>query len=97
MDRGPHRREGPREETPPMIKFTASGPGVTLVGLGLEPKNIHRMQDGQPIRVRFADLGFTGALGNVEIMIFTGTDAAAMRRELAPFIGPDTVVHEVGS
>jgi len=77
-----------------MIKFTASGQGVTLVGLGLEAGNIQRMQNGQPIRVRFSDLGFTGALGSVQIMIFTGTDRASMRRDLQPFIGPETVIHE---
>lgn len=76
-----------------MIKFTAAGAGVTLVGLGLEPENIRRMQAGQPIRVRLADLGFTGAVGSVQIMIFTGDNVDAMQAALKPFIGPDTVVH----
>jgi hypothetical protein len=30
----------------------------------------------------------------MHIVIFTGKDAASMRRDLAEFIGPDTVVHE---
>jgi hypothetical protein len=75
-----------------MVKFAASGVGRTLVGLGLEAENITRLQKKQPIRVRFADLGFTGALGTVEIMIFAGKDAASMRLDLADFIGLDTVI-----
>jgi len=76
-----------------VIKFTATGQGVTLVGLGLEPANITKMQAGQPVRVRLSDLGFTGAAGAIQIMIFTGESAAAMQESLKPFIGPDTVVH----
>lgn len=76
-----------------MIKFTAAGAGVTLVGLGLEPGNIQRMQDGQPIRVRLSDLGFTGAVGTVQIMIFTGDSREALEATIRPFIGPDTVIH----
>ena len=76
-----------------MIKFTASGRGVTIVGLGLEPGNITKMQAGQPVRVRLSDLGFTGAVGALQIMIFTGTSAADMKEQLKPFIGPDTVVY----
>jgi len=76
-----------------MIKFTASGRGVTLVGLGLEPGNLARMQAGQPVRVRLSDLGFTGAAGAIQIMIFTGASAADMEAQLQPFIGPETVVH----
>jgi len=76
-----------------MLKFTASGVGRTIVGLGLEAANITRLQQGQPMRVRLADLGFVGAVGAVEIFIFAGQDAASMREDLAQFIGPDTVVH----
>jgi hypothetical protein len=76
-----------------MVKFTASGAGRTLVGLGFEEENIERMRRGQPVRVRFKDLGFVGALGTVELMLFTGKDAASLQRDLAPFIGPETVVH----
>lgn len=79
-----------------MMKFTAFGNGMTIIGLGLEAGNIKRMQDGQPIRVKLSDLGFTGAMGSMEIVIFTGKDIASMRRDVAPFIGPETVIHEEG-
>ena len=76
-----------------MVKFTASGEGgITLVGLGLEAENIRRMQAGSPVRVRLSDLGFLGAVGAVQIMIFAGQDAASIRRDLAAFIGPETVI-----
>ena len=77
-----------------MIKFTASGNGRTIIGLGLEPGNIERIQAGQPVYVRLSDLGFTGAPATFEIVIFTGKDAATMRAALAPMIGPDTLIHE---
>jgi hypothetical protein len=67
-----------------MIKFTASGNGITIVGLGLEHGNLDRLKDGQPIRVKLSDLGFVGA---------TGKDAVSMQRDLSQFIGPDTVVN----
>jgi hypothetical protein len=76
-----------------MIKFTASGNGRTIIGLGLEPGNIARMQADQPVRVRLADLGFVGPAGTFEIIIFTGPDAATMTHRLKQFIGPDTVIH----
>lgn len=76
-----------------MIKFTASGNGVTLIGLGLEPGNIDRMQRGQPVRVKLSDLGFVGAVGAVQILIFTGVSREAMEQAVTPFIGADTVVH----
>lgn len=76
-----------------MIKFTASGKDVILVGLGLTPENITRMQAGQPIRVRLKELGFTGPIAAMQIMIFTGESEQAMQAQLKPFIGPDTVVH----
>lgn len=75
-----------------MVKFTASGPDVILVGLGLEEGNITRMRAGQPVRVRLSDLGFVGALGSVQVVIFVGSDAEVMKRDLAQFIGPETVV-----
>ena len=77
-----------------MVKFTASGNGRTVIGLGLEAANIVRMCAGDPVRVRLSDLGFTGVMGTVDIMIFTATDVPAMRAMLAPMIGPETVVHE---
>lgn len=77
-----------------MIKFTAAGQNFTLVGLGLEPENIRRMQQGQPVRVLLSDLGFTGALGSTQIMIFSGTSREAMMNAMAPFIGEDTVIHK---
>lgn len=76
-----------------MIKFTTSGNGIIVVGLGLEDENVERMRRGAPVRVRLSDLGFTGTLGTVQIVLFTGTDAATMQRDLAPLIGPETVVH----
>jgi hypothetical protein len=30
----------------------------------------------------------------MQIVIFTGKDAASMREDLAPWIGPETVIHE---
>ncbi len=51
-----------------MIKFTASGNGITVVGIGLEPENITRLQGGQPIRVKFSDRrprGVTHALATI--------------------------------
>lgn len=78
-----------------MVKFTVSGSGGIVIGLGLEDENVRRMQAGQPIRVKLSDLGFTGAAGSIQIMIFTGKDAAAIHAMLAPMIGPDTVVHKV--
>lgn len=76
-----------------MIKFTASGDGLVLVGLGLEEGNLERMRAGNPVRVRLSDLGFVGAVGAVQIVIFAGTDARSMAKDLKQFIGPDTVVH----
>jgi hypothetical protein len=76
-----------------MIKFTASGNGITIVGLGLEHGNLDRLKDGQPIRVKLSDLGFVGATGAIQIMIFAGKDAVSMQRDLSQFIGPDTVVN----
>lgn len=78
-----------------MIKFTASGNDTTIIGLGLEEGNITRLQAGQPIRVKLSDLGFVGAMGATQIMIFAGKDAASMQRDLAQYIGPDTVVHKI--
>lgn len=78
-----------------MIKFTASGDNVVIVGLGLEPENIRRMAAGQPIRVRLSDLGFTGAVGAIQLVIFSGTDREALEQTVRPFIGPDTVIHSV--
>lgn len=76
-----------------MIKFTAAGQNITLVGLGLEPENIRRMEQGQPVRVRLADLGFVGAAGAIQLLIFTGANREAMEAAMQPFIGPDTVIH----
>jgi hypothetical protein len=78
-----------------VIKFTASGNGITLVGLGLEPGNITRMQAGQPVRVKLSDLGFTGATGTIQILIFTGKSAAEMQKSLEPFISPETVLYVI--
>jgi hypothetical protein len=76
-----------------MVKFTAAGNGVTLIGLGLEPGNITRLQQGQTLRVRLSELGFTGAAGSIHIMIFAGESAEAMQKTLQPFISEDTVIH----
>lgn len=78
-----------------MVKFSATSDGVTMIGLGLEAENIRRLKLGQPIRVKLSDLGFVGAVGMVQIVIFTGENAETMRRDLAPMIRPDTVVHEI--
>jgi len=76
-----------------MVKFIGHGyNGITLIGLGLEAENIKRLQAGQPIRVRLRDLGFVGAVSSIELFIFADDDAAAMRKKLAQFIGPETVV-----
>lgn len=78
-----------------MVKFTATGDdGIVRIGLGLEAENIRRMQAGQPVRVRLSDLGFIGQIGAIQILIFAGEDAASMQRDLAPFIGPETVIHD---
>lgn len=77
-----------------MIKFTASGNGVTLIGLGFEPENLTRMVAGQPIRIRLADLGFEGPVGAIHLMLFSGSSVEAMMETLQPFIGDDTVTHE---
>ena len=77
-----------------MVKFTASGNGVTVVGLGLEDENIRRMVAGKPVRVRLSELGFTGAAGAIQIVIFSGKDAESMRRDLAPLIDSNTVIHD---
>jgi hypothetical protein len=79
-----------------MVKFTASGNGITLIGLGLEDGNLERLKAGQPIRVRLSDLGFTGAAGAMQITIFYGKTQAEMRAALAPFIGSETVIHTEG-
>lgn len=76
-----------------MIKFTASGANRVIIGLGLEPENIKRMQDGQPVRVRLSDLGFTGAMGSTDIVIFTGSSREEIEKSVAVFIGPQTIIH----
>lgn len=88
-----------------MIKFSAqgtrrkgtgrhpAGEPVIIVGLGLEPGNISRMIAGDPVRVHLADLGFKGAVGSVDIVIFTGPSREAMEKSLQSMIGPDTVIH----
>ncbi len=79
-----------------MVKFTVAGKnGKVLVGLGLSRANVERLQGGQPIIVRFGDLGLPG-LGAVEIAIFAGEDEASIRRDLAELIGPKTVVVDDG-
>ena len=81
-----------------MIKFTTTSGDKNriLVGLGLEARNIERMQQGQPIVVRLSELGFHGALGSVEILIFTGPDVATMERDLRAggLIDGQTVVRD---
>jgi len=79
-----------------VIKFTASGNGITLVGLGLQAENIRRMQDGQPVRVRLSDLGFVGAVGAVQVVIFTGKTDDEMETAISAFCGPNTVVIREG-
>ena len=75
-----------------MIKFTASGQDLTVIGLGLEPENVRRLQAGEPIRVRLADLGFTGASGAIQVIIFSGSSREALVEAMRPFIGPETVI-----
>lgn len=75
-----------------MVKFTASGPNKILIGLGLEPDNITLMMAGNPIKVKLSDLGFTAAIGSVELMIFSGPTTKSMIDAIKPMIGPDTII-----
>lgn len=77
-----------------MIKFSARGAaGEIIVGLGLEAGNLAKLQAGQPVRVRLSDLGYVGAVGAVQVVIFYGETKEKISEMLAPLITPETVMH----
>lgn len=75
-----------------MIKFTASGKGVTTIGLGLVEGNVERMRAGQPVYVRLSEMGFVGAMGATTICIFLGKTEQELAETLKEFIGPETAI-----
>jgi hypothetical protein len=73
-----------------MIKMRGEGAkGRPVIILGLSEANIDRLREGKPIHLHADDMGFVG-----EIVIFVGKDEATMARQMQPFIGPGTVVHD---
>ena len=73
-----------------MIKYTANlPPDRVLVGLGLDKENVRRLQAGQPILVRLAEMGIPG---DIEILIHYGESVSDIFRELEEMIGPETKV-----
>lgn len=73
-----------------MIRARMTGPkGRRMILLGLEEMNVTRLRDGQPIHIHADELGFPG-----DIVIILGKDADALQRQLEPFIGPETAVHD---
>lgn len=72
-----------------MIKFTyTKGSGALCYGFGISEENVKRLKKGQPIYIDLSQIGGTG-----EVMIFYGKTEQDMARDLAEFIGPDTVTH----
>jgi hypothetical protein len=78
-----------------MLKMMAKGRRddgrpVTLVFFGLSHANLKRLKAGALIKFN----GETMHLGgDIEFVIFAGTDEREMGREVAKFIGPETDVN----
>lgn len=83
-----------------MIKASIVKPnGTTLLILGLEGENMARLMSDEPIVISVEQirqlLGVAGPpMPDFEIAIIGGADADALKAQLAPHIGPNTVVHE---
>lgn len=64
-----------------------------LLVLGLSRQNIERLQQGQPIDISRESHGMV-VPPHLRIMIFTGETEAEMAKQMAPLIGPDTVIDQ---
>lgn len=73
-----------------MIRATVTGRGGRKgIILGLEEGNIERLRQGKPIHIHADELGFAG-----DIMIVYGKTQEDIAAELAPHIGPETVMRD---
>lgn len=73
-----------------MIKFKATiGDNKTLLGFGLSEENLTRLRNLEPIEFDLTEMGI-----DAQVLIFYGATEAAIAKNLAPLIGPDTKVRE---
>lgn len=69
-----------------MIKAAATrSTGRKVFLLGLSSRNLENLKAGKPMRIHLEEIGGTG-----EVIILWGETEAAIARDLAEFIGPDT-------
>ena len=62
-----------------------------IVLLGITDGNIQRLREGRPIHIHGEEMNLPG----VEIWIITGRDEATLGKQLAPLIGPETIVRDM--
>jgi hypothetical protein len=79
-----------------MILFVAQGRTRPLIGLGLEPENLTRLQAGDPIHQRLPK-GTDSPVPDVDVLIFTGGSREDMLASLGPLITDRTTVHDLGT
>ena len=73
-----------------MVKFTVLGAnGRTLLGIGLSQENLDRLKQGQPIIFTSEEISLPW---KADILIMFGNTESDMKKELKPFLGPDTQV-----
>lgn len=73
-----------------MLKWTASAPhGRTIVGLGVEERNLERLRAGDPIHVWGEEMGLP-----FDIVIYYGKDMDTLMLMTRPSVGPNTVIHD---
>lgn len=73
-----------------MIKFLIKRAEGNVYGLGLSDRNVQLLTQGHPIKIKLRAIG---SASDDEVLLFHGTTEEEMRRTLAQFIGPDTVIH----
>jgi hypothetical protein len=77
-----------------MVKFRANqiqapGEAPKLLGLGISRKNVERLEQGKPIIVRGAEVGFP----ELDILIFFKETDAELAKAVEPFITDETELH----
>ena len=76
-----------------MIKFVFEGKdGKNYLGLGISRENVNRLIEGQPIRVKLAEMR-EGLTIDGNIMIYFGETERELQDAVAEFIGPETKVN----
>jgi len=70
-----------------MLKAMMEGAdGTKLYVFGLSHGNLDRLREGRPILIEGSEIGLEG-----RVLIFAGETEQSMARELADYIGPDTI------